>query len=165
MDTFEKKVDHDLANRDPLTGEPGSHPVGTGTGSAGGALAGAAVGAVVGGPVGAVVGGAIGAVAGGAAGHTAGEAVNPTVEGAYWRENFAKRPYYQKGRTYGDYEPAYRHGWESAGDSSFKSRKFQDVEPDLQRSWKERSTTGGMDWSEAREASRDAWSRVRGERF
>ena len=165
MDKFEKKLDHDPANRDPITGEPGSHPVGTGAGSAGGALAGAAVGAVVGGPVGAVVGGAIGAVAGGAAGHTAGEAANPTVEGAYWRENFAKRPYYAKGRTFGDYEPAYRYGWESAGDSSFKNRGFQEVEPDLQRKWKERSTKDGMDWSEAREASRDAWSRVRGERF
>jgi hypothetical protein len=163
MNTFEKKDGRDPANRDPLTGEPGSHPVGTGTGSAGGAVAGAAVGAVVGGPVGAVVGGAIGAVAGGAAGHAAGEKVNPTVEGAYWRENYSKRPYYKKGRTFGDYEPAYRHGWESAGDPSNKSRKFDEAEPDLQRRWKERSGSSGMDWSEARDASRDAWSRVRAE--
>ena len=40
------------ANRDPLTGAPGSHPVGTGLGAvAGGLAAGAAAGTVVG-PVG-----------------------------------------------------------------------------------------------------------------
>jgi hypothetical protein len=150
MDKFEKKGGRDAANRDPLTDEPGSHPVGTGTGSAGGAVAGAAVGAVVGGPVGAAVGGVIGAVAGGAAGHTVAERVNPTVEGAYWRDNYAKRPYYRKDRMFGDYEPAYRYGWESAGDPSNKNRKFDDVELDLQRRWKERSGSGGMDWSEAR---------------
>ena len=38
-------------NRDPITGEPGSHPVGTGVGAAGGAAAGAVVGSVFG-PIG-----------------------------------------------------------------------------------------------------------------
>ena len=42
------------------TGEPGSHPVGTGAGAAGGAATGAVAGAVVGGPVGAAVGAAVG---------------------------------------------------------------------------------------------------------
>src|SRR6188474_1753583 len=48
-------------NRDPISGAPGSHPIGTGVGATGGAMAGAAVGAV-GGPVGMAVGGAIGAI-------------------------------------------------------------------------------------------------------
>src|SRR5690606_41793317 len=34
----------DDLNADPITGEPGAHPVGTGVGAAGGAVAGAAVG-------------------------------------------------------------------------------------------------------------------------
>ena len=55
-------------NRDPITGAPGAHPVGTGVGAASGGVAGAAVGTVVGGPVGAVVGAAVGAIAGGLAG-------------------------------------------------------------------------------------------------
>lgn len=71
--------DSNPANRDPLTGEPGSHPIGTGIGSAGGAAAGAAIGGAVGGPAGALVGGAVGAVAGGATGHAVGEGANPTV--------------------------------------------------------------------------------------
>jgi uncharacterized protein (TIGR02271 family) len=69
------------ANRDPLTGEPGSHPVGTGAGAiAGGAAAGAATGTVAG-PVGTGIGAAAGAVAGGLAGKGAAEHFNPTEAG------------------------------------------------------------------------------------
>lgn len=66
-------------NPDPITGAPGSHPVGTGIGSASGAATGAAVGAI-GGPVGAVIGGVAGAVVGAAIGHKAGEANDPTTD-------------------------------------------------------------------------------------
>ncbi len=66
------------ANRDPISGEPGSHPVGTGLGAGGGATAGAVIGSVVGGPVGGVIGAAIGGIAGGAGGHEVAEGVNPT---------------------------------------------------------------------------------------
>ena len=78
-------------NRDSLTGEKKSHPIGTGIGATAGGLAGAAVaGAVfgsVGGPVGAAAGAAAGAiaagtaagaVAGGMAGRNTAEAINPT---------------------------------------------------------------------------------------
>jgi len=71
--------DSNPANKDPLTGAPGSHPVGTGIGSAGAAAAGAAVGGAVAGPAGILVGGTIGAVAGAVAGHAVGETTNPTV--------------------------------------------------------------------------------------
>ena len=50
-------------NRDPISGAPGSHPVGVGVGGAGGALAGAAVGSLLG-PIGTLLGGAVGTVAG-----------------------------------------------------------------------------------------------------
>ncbi len=69
------------ANLDPITGEPGAHPVGTGVGAvAGGLAAGAAAGTVVG-PVGTAVGAAVGAVAGGLAGKGVAEKVDPTVGG------------------------------------------------------------------------------------
>ena len=100
--------DKDL-NRDPISDEPGAHPVGTGVGAAGGAVAGAAAGSV-GGPVGAVVGGVVGAVVGGLAGKAAAEAVNPTAEEAHWRENYTREPYYEQGRSFDDYGPAYRLG-------------------------------------------------------
>ena len=68
------------ANRDPITGTPGAHPVGTGVGAlAGGAAAGAAVGTVAG-PVGTAIGAAVGAVAGGLAGKGVAEEIDPTVD-------------------------------------------------------------------------------------
>src|ERR1051325_7144059 len=56
------------ANRDPITGAPGAHPVGTGLGAAaGGAATGAAIGSVAG-PVGTAAGIVVGAGAGGVGG-------------------------------------------------------------------------------------------------
>jgi hypothetical protein len=150
------------ANRDPITGEPGSHPLGTGSGSAAGAVGGAAIGAVVGGPVGAVVGGVVGAVAGGAAGHSAGEAVNPTLETTYWREHFIHRPYYTSGRPFDAYEPAYRYGWETAGRPEYKNKKFDDIEGSLGSGWDKAKGKTDFKWNEAKLASRDAFNRVRG---
>jgi phage tail tape-measure protein len=159
QDTLEPVVH---ANRDPITGEPGSHPVGTGLGSAGGAAAGAAVGAAVGGPVGAMVGGVAGAVAGGAAGHAAGEALDPTVEIAYWRSVYVTRPYYRKDRKFDDLEPAYRYGWERAADSKAEQR-FEEVESELERTWPTARGNSPYAWQEVRDAARDSWTRVRGQ--
>ena len=103
-------------NLDPLSQEPGAHPLGTGLGAvAGGAGAGAAAGAL-GGPVGAVVGGVVGAVAGGLGGKAVAEAVNPTSEEAYWRDNYHREPYYEAGRSFDDYGPAYRLGLYARGE-------------------------------------------------
>src|SRR5688572_33196316 len=97
-------------NRDPITGTPGSHPVGTGVGAVvGGAIAGAAVGTVAG-PVGTAVGAAVGAVVGGLAGKGIAEQIDPTVEEAYWRNEYVNRPYVTQGSTFDDYGPAYRYG-------------------------------------------------------
>jgi phage tail tape-measure protein len=150
------------SNPDPITKEPGSHPVGTGAGAAGGAAAGAAVGAAVGGPVGAVVGGAAGAIVGGAAGHAAGEAVNPTVEDTYWQENYKDRSYVTPGKTYSDYRPAYRYGWEAAGRDENRSKRFEEIEGELERGWDKARGGATTAWVDAREATRDAWNRVRG---
>jgi len=152
-----KTTDIDV-NADPITGEPGSHPVGTGLGAAGGAATGAAVGGAVGGPAGAVVGGAVGAVAGGLAGKGAAEVVNPTVEDAYWRENYRLRPYVNTSRPYDFYEPAYRYGWESR--SRYMDRRFEDVETDLERGWDRFKGNSKLAWHEAKDAVRDSWHHV-----
>lgn len=148
---------HD-ANRDPLTGEPGAHPVGTGVGAAGGAATGAAIGGAVAGPPGALLGAAIGGIAGGFAGKGIAEAVNPTEEEAYWRTNYSTRPY-AEGRKYDELAPAYRYGWESRG--RYADRTWDQSESDLERGWDSyRGTTSNLGWSDARHATRDAWSRV-----
>ncbi len=145
------------ANLDPLTGAPGAHPVGTGVGAVGGGTTGAVIGAAVGGPVGAVVGAAIGGIAGGLAGKGAAELVNPTVEDAYWRENYANRPY-ANGHPYDQYAPAYKYGWESK--TQYAGKRFDDVENDLERGWDKAKANSHLAWNEAKSATRDAWNRI-----
>jgi uncharacterized protein YjbJ (UPF0337 family) len=150
------------ANRDPITGEPGAHPVGVGAGGAGGAAAGAAIGGAVGGPVGALVGGAVGAVAGGYAGKAAGEAVNPTEEDTYWKGEYVNRPYARKDRDYSFYQPAYRYGWESATHPNYMHRPFNEVEPHLEKNWTSARGTSAAEWRDVRDATRDSYERVHG---
>jgi uncharacterized protein (TIGR02284 family) len=147
--------DKDL-NRDPITDEPGAHPVGTGIGATGGALAGAAAGAI-GGPIGVAVGGVVGAVVGGLAGKAAGEAVNPTAEEAYWRENYSREPYYEQGRTFDDYAPAYRLGL--TGRTRYQG-DWTTAEPQLASEWESARAGSSLDWKRAQPASRAAWERL-----
>ncbi|MDP3760859.1 MAG: PA2169 family four-helix-bundle protein [Ramlibacter sp.] len=147
--------DKDL-NRDPITDEPGAHPVGTGIGATGGAVAGAAAGSI-GGPIGVAVGGVIGAVVGGLAGKAAGEAINPTAEEAYWRENYSREPYYEKGRTFDDYAPAYRLGL--TGRTRYQG-EWESAEPQLASEWDSARAGSSLDWKQAQPASRAAWDRI-----
>jgi hypothetical protein len=151
------------ANRDPISGAPGAHPVGVGAGAvAGGAAAGAVTGTVAG-PVGTMVGAAIGAVAGGLAGKAVAEAIDPTREDAYWREHYSAEPYYESGRSYEDYEPAYRAGYESYGEITSKygrPRTFEEVERDIEAKYNERRVGDGFGWDKARTPARAAWDRV-----
>jgi hypothetical protein len=146
------------ANRDPLSGAPGAHPVGVGTGAAGGGIAGAVIGAAVGGPIGAAVGAVAGTVAGGLAGKGAAEAINPTAEHAYWRAEYAKRPYFTPGLAYEQYGPAYQYGWESR--ASNKGKAFKDVETQLARDWESRRGESTLNWNHVKDATHDAWLRV-----
>ena len=144
-------------NRDPLTGAPGAHPIGTGVGAAlGGAAAGAAAGTVVG-PVGTLVGAAVGAVVGGLAGKGVAEVIDPTVETAYWRENFKSRPY-AANASFDDYGPAYGYGVSSY--TKYEGRSFDENESDLARDWNTARGKSKLEWNHARAATRDAWTRL-----
>jgi len=146
-------------NRDPLTGAPGAHPVGTGIGAAiGGAAAGAVTGTMAG-PVGTVIGAAAGAIAGGLAGKGVAETFDPTQEHAYWREHHAARPYYDRSYTYEDYGPAYGYGLSAY--QRYPGRSFDDLDVELGRDWESARGASRLDWGRARGASRDAWDRVR----
>ena len=157
----EKSVDvppEGSRNPDPITDQPGSHPVETGIGAAiGGAASGMAVGAVAG-PVGAAIGAAAGAVAGGLAGKGVGELIDPTTEDNWLRQNFSSRPYVQKGETYKHYEPAYRYGGQA--EANYRGKRFQDVESELATGWEKMKDKAGMDWDRARHAVKDAYDRT-----
>lgn len=147
-------------NRDPMSGEPGAHPVGVGAGAAGGGIAGAVIGSVVGGPIGAGVGAVVGAVSGGLAGKGAAEAINPTAEHEYWRVESVKRPYFTQGAPYEDFSPAYQYGWESYSAFGTKGKTFNEIEPDLRRDWESRRGKSKLNWEQVKGATRDAWGRV-----
>jgi hypothetical protein len=145
-------------NPDPMTGEPGAHPVGTGLGAlAGGAAAGAAVGTVAG-PVGTAVGAAVGAVVGGLAGKAVAEAVDPTIEHAHWKEEHARQPYYLDGYTYDDYGPAYAIGLRDV--HKHPGQPYEGVQETLEQDWDMYRGKSRLTWPEASPAARAAWERA-----
>ncbi len=151
-----------LRNEDPITREPGAHPVGAGTGAVvGGATVGAAAGSLAG-PIGTVAGAIVGGVAGAYAGKAIAENINPTVESDYWRKSYKTRPYYTDEYSYDDYEPAYRLGWESYDD---EDGNWESREADLKKkwdgdTWDNEGGATGISWEMARLAAKDAYERL-----
>lgn len=159
MNDSDKKPD---ANRDPLTGQPGSHPVGTTLGAAVAGAAGTVVGAGVAGPLGAVVGAGLGVAAGAALGHNAAETANPTyldVEPELI-ERFPERPY-AAGQEYPQYRDAYRFGVEERTKLGDGKVDWDDrLEGNLRTRWDATRSKAGMAWDNARDAVRDSWHAV-----
>lgn len=159
------------ANRDPITGTPGSHPVGTGIGAAAGGAAGAAGGVAAGvaagtaagtaggGPIGGVIGAAVGAVVGGLAGKGVAERVNPTAEEAYWKEHYSTEPYYDRNFAYDDYQGAYKTGYEGYARLGGSGRRYEDVENELRRDYERNYGSSRLSWEKARPAVSAAWHR------
>lgn len=147
------------ANLDPLSGETGAHPVGTGVGAAGAGAAATIVGGVVGGPIGAVVGAVVGSVVGGLAGKNVAEQANPTFDDNDWQETYTSSPYAEKDKTYEDYQPAYRTGYEGYDRYGHSGRTYNEVETDLQRDY-QTNQTGSLPWEQAKHAVKDAWDRA-----
>lgn len=147
-------------NRDPITGEPGAHPLGTGLGTTGGAMAGAAIGAAIGGPVGGVAGTVVGGVVGAYGGRSVAEAVNPTEEEQYWRENHPQQPYSSSDFVYEDYAPAYRTGFE--GFTKYSGKKYEEIEDDLALDYEKNAIGAPLPWDRARPAAKAAWDKLSG---
>ncbi|MBA2413507.1 MAG: hypothetical protein H0V63_11890 [Burkholderiaceae bacterium] len=152
-DTVDKKPD---ANRDPITGTPGSHPVGTAIGAAGGGVAaGALAGTLAAGPVGTVVGAAIGAVAGGLAGKAVAESIDPTVVDSHWKGRYEREPYFESGMTYDDYAPSYRLGADARQRNEGSS--FDQVEHSLSRDYENVKGESRLGWEKAKRSARAGW--------
>jgi uncharacterized protein (TIGR02271 family) len=165
MTDHKKKMDEPDANLDPLTGEPGAHPVGTGLGAGAAGSIGAVIGGVVGGPVGAVVGATIGAVSGGLLGKSAAEAVDPTVEDAYWRDNHSSRPYIDSKASYDAYAPAYKTGVDAFSRHAETEKTFEEIEPELKSEYEKTHGATDLGWDKARHAAQDAYLKLYEERL
>lgn len=150
-------------NEDPISGEPGAHPIGSGLGAAlGGAAAGAAAGTVAG-PLGTIAGTVIGGIAGAFAGKAVAESIDPTIESEYWRSEFRNRPYFRQDATYETFEPAYRAGWESYAPDTDWEKAEPMAKKKYEENWESEGGAPTMTWEEAKAAARDAYYRVHAE--
>lgn len=130
------------------------HSIGEGTGAVAGAVSGAAIGSAAG-PVGAVVGAVVGGVAGAKAGGAIAEAVNPTDYTDHFRKTYQSSRYYNQGRTWDDYAPAYDYGYKTYG--NYRGQRFEQVENELERDWNSAKANSRLAWNEAKGAVRDGW--------
>jgi uncharacterized protein (TIGR02271 family) len=153
------------ANRDPISHEPGAHPVGTGIGAAGAGATGTVIGGLLGGPVGAVVGAVVGSVVGGLVGKGVAENVNPTQEDDYWRENYTSRPYVEPERSFEDYKPAYQTGYQAFDRYADTEKTYEEVEPELQADYETNYAASSLPWEQAKPAARDAFIKLYEERL
>ena len=88
------------------------------------------------------------------------DAVDPSAEKDYWHVNYMTRPYYKEGRTFGDYEAAYRFGWENA--AMPEEMTYEAAEKGhLEGGWTAARGESPLSWQDVREATRDAWTRAR----
>lgn len=154
-ETTEAPVVHN-PNADPITGEPGSHPIATAAGSATVCAAGAALGSLAG-PVGTAIGGVVGAIAGGLGGSAVGESIDPTVEDAHWRDSHPTQSYANGGHPYEKFIPGYRAGYEGFQHYGATKPTFEEAEAELRDEYA--AGNPELAWEEAREAARAAWER------
>ena len=82
-----------------------------------------------------------------------------TDEEKYWRENYKNRPY-ASGQTYETFGPAYRFGYDAT--DRYRGKSWTDVEPDLGRDWDRYEHRGQSTWQQMKNAVKDAWDRVTG---
>ena len=153
MKTDENETPSD--DKDPVSYAAGSHPLGAGIGAAGGALTGAALGAALG-PAGAVTGAILGGAFGAIAGEGIAEGIDPEAETTYWQNHYHHEPFYLPGHAFEDYGPAFRLGWESYRPEA----TFEESEETLRDKWTKDKGSSKLEWEQARDAVRAAWTRV-----
>ncbi|MEO7965690.1 MAG: hypothetical protein ABIT38_17405 [Gemmatimonadaceae bacterium] len=85
-----------------------------------------------------------------------------TSEESYWRNNWSSRPYAAADRTFDNYRPGYRYGYESA--NQMKGRSWSDAENDLRSGWDTYAHRGEgrSTWEQIKHSVKDAWERVTG---
>jgi hypothetical protein len=81
-------------------------------------------------------------------------------EDSYWRSQYGSRPY-ARGVPYETLSGGYRYGYDAA--TRYEGRRWDEVEPDLERDWDDYPHRGTSTWQQVKDAVRDAWDRVTGQ--
>lgn len=84
-------------------------------------------------------------------------AAYPVSEAQYWREAFAREPYYQAGRDFEDYATAYELGWVAF---HLYGGEFDTAGRVLANDWLVRKGVSTLSWDDARPAVRAGWQRA-----
>jgi uncharacterized protein (TIGR02284 family) len=85
------------------------------------------------------------------------DAAYPASEVDYWREAYSREPYYEGGRGFEDYAPAYELGWVSY---SLYGGEFDAANRVMANDWEVRKGVSPLSWDAARPAARAAWQRA-----
>jgi len=101
-----------------------------------------------------------GNVNGGYNGNSGYNANNPNwnSENAYWKQNFASRPYYQTGANYSTFQPAYQYGVNAY--SQYGGLPYSAVQTQLQNNWNSARGNSNLTWTQAQKATQDAYERI-----
>src|SRR5262245_8085232 len=155
----EKKAEKNRAEREKLlreakAGEPQSQPVGDAVGGIVGTAAAASIGSLPG-PLGVLVGAAAGALGGWWAGHAVADTLQNYDEDEMRRAHRDLHPT----RPYDDTRPLYQFGHLAGSNPEYRGRRFEEVEPDLQRTWKESGQTHYGRWDDIREYVEEGYRR------
>ena len=81
----------------------------------------------------------------------------PDSEMRYWRDAYTSEPYFEEGRHFEDYSPAYEIGWIGYHDYG---GEFDTADCVMATDWTVRKGISSLSWDQARAASRAAWQRA-----
>ncbi len=81
----------------------------------------------------------------------------PSSEAEYWRDAYTREPYFEDGRHFEDYGPAYELGWTAYGSYG---EEFETADRVLANDWAVQKGVSTLSWEEARPACRAAWQRA-----
>jgi len=93
-------------------------------------------------------------------------AIDKAAENNYWQNQFRNESYYEAGREYEDYEPAYRIGVEGYERYRDTLPEFDMAEGHLRSDYERAGERLGhktrLGWEHAKDAARAAWHRLEG---
>lgn len=144
------------ARSDPITGEPGFHPIGTVAGGTSGAMAGAAVGSI-GGPIGIMLGAVAGGLVGGLAGDALAELMSPADIDQYWRREFEQAAS-EGEESYDQVKSAIYFGTQERLRYGQAAPSWSEIESELAKLWRVSPLSSGEEWTEVRETVLRAFS-------
>ncbi|MGY0557585.1 hypothetical protein [Lysobacter sp. A421] len=84
--------------------------------------------------------------------------LDETSQQDYWKNQYSKEGYYEAGRTYDEYDPAYRTGYQ--GQQRYQGKTFDQAEPELKSDYEQARGQSQLGWEKAKHAVKAAWHRV-----